>query len=208
MDGARWSLPGGFGTLKSIVVVFTLIVSFCSVSLVHAQTRGKAFANLEYGSTPARVAEVLASYGFQPLANPTARPPDQQFSGQLKGERAGVLTFFTPEGSLEKMVVMFLTPNHQALSFFRTFKSELTTHFGYDPQALEVWKFPYEHGGHIGHEETALRLGKGYVGAMWEVPDAHIVLNISEDLNVVLYYESSRWGLESDRRKQVANRVF
>ena len=91
---------------------------------------------------------------------------------------------------------------------FRTLKTELLQEYGKPIVDVERWDYPYNKGGHVGHEHFALRIGRGVLATAWDRMDAGttdggVSLTTSETMIVRLAYESSRWTAESERRQRI-----
>jgi hypothetical protein len=187
-------------------------VLLLAAAAVHAQDRGTALGGIEFGSHPKEVAATLTELGLKISPRPQDKrfPFDQAFEGQLNGRTVRVTAWFDPQASLEKMSVVFLTSDKDCLDFYRRFKQFLISEYGQTRVDVEHWKDPYNDGFHVGHEETAIRSDKALIAATWDTLDAGsqeggIALTVSNDMTVLLSFESSRWSTESGRRKKVLN---
>jgi hypothetical protein len=175
-----------------------------------AQERGTALGGVRFGTTPAAVATVMSDMGLAPsslLNGRTPFPVDQTFTGTIDGHQVIVIAMYDTHDALEKMMVSFITSDAECLDFYRDFKLALTREFGETHADVEQWKAPYDDGRHVGHEATAIRTGKGFVGATWSREDldgmAGMSLSVDGNLTVTLAYESSKWARELDRRRRV-----
>jgi hypothetical protein len=187
-----------------------------SAASVNAQSRATAFGNVRFGETPARVAEAMAAIGLEPYTKIKADerfPLDQTFQGTLLGEQTVVMTLFDANGAFEKMIVSFLTEEKDCLEFYGQFKDELIEKYGTTTVDVQRYDYPFNDGDHVGHEQTAIRFGKGHLAATWMREDAGdhtggIALSVEDNLTVRLTYESGKWSAESDRRKRLLNAAF
>jgi hypothetical protein len=192
--------------------VWVLVALVLAGAAVHADDRGTALGGIEFGSEPKEVAAALSDLGLKVSERPhdTRFPHDQTFEGQLNGRAVRVTAWFDPQASLEKMSVVFFTTDKDCLEFYRRFKQFLISEYGQTRVDVEHWKDPYNDGYHVGHEATAIRSDKAFIAATWDTPDAGsqdggIALTVSNDLTVLLSFESSRWSSESERRKRIMN---
>ena len=197
--------------MKTRVVALSAVLLLAAAA-VHAQDRGTALGGIEFGSHPKEVAATLTGLGLKIAPRPQDKrfPFDQTFEGQLNGRTVRVTAWFDPQASLEKMSVVFLTGDKDCLEFYRRFKQFLVSEHGQTRVDVEHWKDPYNDGFHVGHEETAIRSDKAFIAATWDTMDAGsqeggIALTVSNDLTILLSFESSRWSGESNRRKKVLN---
>jgi hypothetical protein len=196
-------------------IVIAMILSLSAAS-VNAQSRATAFGNVRFGETPARVAEAMAAIGLEPYTKIKADerfPLDQTFHGTLLGEQTVVMTLFDANGAFEKMIVSFLTEEKDCLEFYGQFKDELIEKYGTTTLDLQRYDYPFSDGEHVGHEQTAIRFGKGHLVATWKREDGGdysggVALSVEDNLTVRLTYESGKWSAESDRRKRLVNAAF
>lgn len=206
-------MEGGLKRQYSIVIAMALCLAAASVE---AQDRAAAFGNVRFGETPPRVAEAMAAIGMVPYTKLKADerfPLDQTFQGTLLGEQAVVMALFDERGAFEKMIVSFLTEEKDCLEFYGLFKDELIAKYGTTTLDVQRYDYPFSDGDHVGHEQTAIRFGKGHVAATWKRDDAGdrtggIALSVEDNLTVRLTYESGRWSAESDRRKKLLSATF
>jgi hypothetical protein len=197
---------------KRVVAASAVLLLVTTAAAAQAQDRGTALGGIEFGSHPKEVAATLIGLGLKISPKPQDKrfPFDQTFEGQLNGRAVRVTAWFDPQASLEKMSVVFLTGDKDCLDFYRRFKQFLISEYGQTRVDLEHWKDPYNDGYHVGHEETAIRSDKAFIAATWDTLDAGsleggVALSVSNDLTVLLSFESSRWSSEADRRKKVLN---
>jgi hypothetical protein len=180
-----------------------------------AQERARAFADVPFDAGPATVLEAMKALQLTPFVASTADQPfplDQQFEGRLKGQDALVTAVYDATGHLEKMLISFLTPDEDCVSFYRTLKKELQQKYGAPVTDLERWEFPYDKGGHVGQEHFAIRVGKGLLAAVWNDPDAGsteggVALSTTDNVIVQLAYESSKWAAEAARRRKILDEL-
>jgi hypothetical protein len=206
-------MEGGLKRQYSIAIAMALCLAAASAE---AQDRATAFGSVRFGETPARVAEAMAAIGLAPYTKIKADerfPLDQTFQGMLLGEQAVVMTLFDGNGAFEKMIVSFLTEEQDCLEFYGQFKDELIEKYGATTLDVHRYDYPFSDGDHVGHEQTAIRFGKGHLAATWKREDAGdhtggIALSVEDNLTVRLTYESGKWSVESDRRKRLLNAAF
>ena len=125
-----------------------------------------AFAGVEWRSTVASVKSVMAERGFT-LEN-VDQDGDLQFTGTAFGDKSTVFALFNARGELVKWSVVLRIPDHRAVHRYRELKAQLTAQSGDPFGEIEEWEYPYDDGGQVGHEETAIRLGKGELKAGWQ----------------------------------------
>ncbi|HJZ73854.1 MAG TPA: hypothetical protein VKE51_19080 [Vicinamibacterales bacterium] len=191
-------------------VVTMMAALLLMASSTFAQERSTALGGVPFGTSPSDVAAAMARLGLTPLAlkaGPTAFPLDQTFTGTIDGRQVLVVTMYDERQALEKMQVSFITSDNECLPFYRDFKNALMEEFGDTHADVEDWKSPYDGGRHVGREVTAIRSGKGFVGATWDRDDidgtAGMSLSVAGNMTVTLAYESARWAQELDRRRKV-----
>lgn len=177
-----------------------------------AQERGTVLGGVPFGTNPAAVSTAMTGLGLTPstlLAGRTAFPLDQTFAGKIDGREVVVVAMYDTREALQKMVVSFITADAECLRFYRDFKVALSREFGDTHAEVEKWTAPYDAGKHAGHEEVAIRTGKGFVGATWNRNDldgtAGMSLSVDANLTVTLTYESSTWPQELERRRKLLN---
>ena len=192
------------------VSVLGILCGLLRADVATAQERGLSFANLRFGADPATVLETMK--GLELVAEdgpPDQRFPfDQHFTGELKGTPAQVAALYDRKGQLEKVMIVFLTPDEDCVQLYRTLRQELRDQYGRPIVDVERWDYPYANGGHVGQEHFAIRIGRGFLASAWDRQDAGmhdggISLMTTQRVIVQLAYESSRWGLESERRKRI-----
>ena len=195
---------------KALFALVVLSGILLHATVARAQERAVSFANLRFGTTPAIVLETMKGLKLTPLVNSPDQlfPLDQRFEGELKGRRVLVSALHAPDGRLEKVLIVFVTPDEDCVPLFRTLKTELLQEYGKPMVDLERWDYPYSNGGHIGQEHFALRVGRGLLAMAWDRVDAGttdggVSLTTSETMVVRLAYESSRWTAESERRNRI-----
>jgi hypothetical protein len=192
--------------------LFSIAIALFVCASASAQDRASVFGNVRFGESPERVAQAMSETGLKPYypAKIDMRfPLDQTFTGMLLGEKALVMALYSDTRGLEKMIVTFLTDDENALPFYKQFKGQLTDRFGATAADVERYDFPYDDGSHVGREQTAIRTGRGHVGATWEWADAGdkaglISLSIEKSLTIYLTYESARWAMEAGRRASLS----
>jgi hypothetical protein len=188
--------------------LFSIAIVLFVCAAASAQDRASAFGNVRFGDSPERVATAMSAAGLAPYlpAKIDMRfPLDQTFTGMLLGEKALVMALYSDSRALEKMIVTFLTDDEKALPFYKQFKNELTDRFGATAVDVERYDFPYDDGSHVGREQTAIRTGRGHLGATWEWQDAGdkpalMSLSVEKSLTIYLTYESAKWATEAGRR--------
>lgn len=199
---------------KSLLMLVLLAGGLFHATVATAQERAESFANLRFGATPAMVLEAMKGLKLVAVdrAPDSQFPLDQRFEGEMKGSPVLVSALYDPNGQLEKVQVAFLTADEDCVALYRTLKKELQEQYGKPIVDLERWDFPYNNGGHVGQEHFAIRIGKGLLATAWERHDAGtmdggVALTTSENVIVRLAYESSKWGVESERRKKILSSV-
>jgi len=192
-----------------IAIVFSVAMS------VSAQERATALGHVHFGESPTKVADAMSAIGLRPYAKAKVDrrfPLDQTFQGTLRGEKVLVWTTYDDRGALEKMRAVFITADRDCLKFYDELKRELTAEYGSTKVDMSHYDYPYDEGDHFGHEQTAIRLGKGHLAAAWDRQDSGVncggvALSVEDDLTVRLTYESARWSAESIRRRRILVRA-
>jgi hypothetical protein len=176
-----------------------------------AQDAGSAqsihFADVPWGSTKALTKQAIVAAGFTFVSEDT--DGDLKFSGPMPiiGEPTVIFAFFAPGDRLVKIQVNVATPDHRALPVYREIRQSLSEKYGPPTRDMEHYSYPYDdHGGAVGHETTAIRLGKGQVVSVWgTVSTGGVVLKVTDKLADQLDYESAQWSDELARRKKAAS---
>lgn len=176
-----------------------------------AQERARAFGGVPFGSGPLVVHEAMKALRLEPSsAAPSADQSilDHRFTGRWMGQHVLVTASYDANARLEKMVVSFLTPDEECVTFYRALKTELRRKYGAPVTDFEEWDYPYDKGAHVGQEHVAIRIGKGMLATVWEEADAGstdggIVITTEENVVVQLAYESSKWKAEAARRGRI-----
>lgn len=103
-----------------------------------------------------------------------------------------------------KVVVLWLTPDEDANDFFRQMRETLITKYGPPDFDHEIYESPYEKGD--GYRDTAIRLGKARIAAIWNWPGrpsaepSGLSLTVTKALAVSSHYEPPEWIAASRRR--------
>jgi hypothetical protein len=196
---------------RFVIALVAAATALVGAGAASAQERARAFAGVPFGSRPATVREAMLAARLAPSIAPRVAGEsvlDQRFEGRWKGQDVLVTASYDAGGGLEKVLVSFLTPDEECVAFYRALKKELRRKYGAPVTDYERWDFPYDTGGHVGHEHDAIRIGKGTLVSVWEDADAGsteggIVITTGENVIVRLAYESSKWSTEAARRKKI-----
>jgi hypothetical protein len=193
-------------------VVAMVAAVLLMASYTFAQERGTVLGGVPFGTSPSEVAAAMTDLGLTAAVlkgGPPAFPLDQTFAGKIDGHQVLVVAMYDTREALEKLLVSFITSDSECLQFYRDFKLALTREFGDTHADVEDWKAPYDGGRHLGREVTAIRSGKGFVGATWGRDDmdgtAGMSLSVAGNMTVTLAYESAKWAQELDRRRKLLN---
>ena len=197
--------------VKGAVTSICFAAMLLAAATASAQPRARVLGDVSFGASPDAVRAAMKALTLEPVAEPAPDDPlllDHRFKGQLKGQPVLVSASFDPAGSLEKMLVSFLTADEDCVAFYRTLKTELQQKYGAPVTEIERWDFPYQKGGHVGQEHVAIRVGKGQLATVWNDADAGsteggVVITTADDVIVQLAYESSRWAAEAARRRKL-----
>ena len=194
--------------LRSLTLTAAVLVLLTSSAV--AQERGTTLGGVPFGASPAEVAAAMEKLALQRAVlkdEATSFPADQTFAGRIDGRQVLVVAMYDGSDALEKMLVTFVTTDAECLPFYRDFKIALTREYGDTHADVEKWKAPFDNGRHAGREVTAIRSGKGFVGATWNRDDldgtAGMSLSVAGNLTVTLAYESSKWPVEVERRRKL-----
>jgi hypothetical protein len=188
-------------TVRKIIVAIGLFAA--STTATSAQQRIR-FANVPWGATKVETTQRIVAAGF--TFDREDKDGDLQFSGPvpLLGERAVLFAFFAPDDKLVKVQLTIIPPDDRVLDVYRTVKQSLTDTFGYPRREVEHYTYPFDEGGAVGHETTAIRNGKGVVATLWGggPPNDGLALIVTDKLTDDLTYESAYWSAELERRKR------
>ena len=183
--------------VKNFIVACALVLVG---STSHAATE-IAFADIAWGSAGEIVKARMLEHGFTFVR--VDQEGDLQFNGTINGEPAGVVALQNGDGRLVKWLVTILPKEERALGYYRGLKQDLAARYGEAAIDREDWIFPYADGGHVGHEEIAIRAGKGVLKAAWATQRAlpAVVIGMTDRLLVTAEYEGPGWNEEIDRRR-------
>ena len=161
-----------------------------------------AFAGVPWRSTVTSVKNEMAERGFK--FEKVDEDGDLQFTGTILGEESIVFALFNTERELVKWSVVLVTPDDRTLARYRELKAQLTDRYGDPFGELEEWKFPYNDGDHVGHEQLAIRRGKAELKAGWQTPTTgfpSVVIEVTDRLTVRASYEGPGWEAEAGNRQ-------
>jgi hypothetical protein len=200
---------------RSAIGTLLMAVVCQGIGYAGTQSRATTFAGVRYGASPEEFARAVTAIGFEATQEPSLDkrfPHDQYFEGTLKGEKVYVITLYSNQRTLEKVIIRFATADKDCLDFYQRFKGELQAKYGDAAGEIADYKWPYDDGSHVGHEQTAIRNGKATISTYWKIADvgeqAAAILKVTDKLTVDLIYESGQWDREADRRIAMANAVF
>ena len=187
--------------------MFKILAAACVFVLVASNSRAGtevAFADVPWGSTAATIKAHMAERGFTFVQ--MDQDGDLQFNGTIDGLRAGVVAIRTKDDKLVKWMVVIVPPDTGAVEYYRRLKVQLTQQYGDARIDREEWAFPYAGGEHVGHEEVAIRVGKGLLKSAWATNRAlpAVVVEVTDRLVVTAAYEGPGWNEEADRRRTEA----
>jgi hypothetical protein len=185
--------------LKTLIAACAL----CLVALTSTATAAAAisFADIPWGSDGATVTSLLAERGFKFVQ--VDQDGDLQFNGTIDGERAGLIALRTKDDKLVKWIITIVPGERRTLDYYRRLKRDLSERYGKAVIDREAWSFPYADGEHVGHEEIAIRAGKGVIHAAWSTERAlpAVVIEVTDRLLVTAAYEGPGWNEELGRRR-------
>lgn len=191
--------------MRQMLVMIAVTVSLTGASLGAQSTY--TFAGIPWGSSRTDVQNTLIEKGY--TFDKEVGESDLMFRGSISNERAAVRAFFDPDGHLVKIGVFLITADEDAEPTYRSTIEQLHGKYGEPDLTLRRFDAPYEEGD--GHEETAIKDGKGHVAACWahgekvtDDPQDALCASITSELTVSISYESVRWDPEADRRKAKA----
>jgi hypothetical protein len=184
-----------------------VISAVCASVLLVCPARSEAadaiaFAGVAWGSAVDSVRKVMIERGF--TLDKVDEAGDLQFTGTVLGEQSIVFALFNTERELVKWSVVLVTPDDRTLARYRELKTQLTERYGDPFGELEEWKFPYDGGDHVGHEEMAIRRGKAELMAGWQTPVTSfpsVVIEVTDGMTVRASYEGPGWKAEADHRQ-------
>jgi hypothetical protein len=210
----------GFATCASVFSV-TLVLSLLAVIIVGVAQPARAqetsdrrtpqpadqssntyvFADVPWLSSRETAKAKIVANGF--VFKTQDSDGDLEFTGTVLGHDAIVFAFFTPRNELVKVLVKLITPDNAARRAYRDMRDALVAKYGPPADDTEIYSSPYHKGD--GHEDLAIRVGKGLISAIWK--DAMMVM-VSEKLTVDVVYEPPYWSDEVARRKRNGTRAF
>jgi hypothetical protein len=196
--------------------IFTA-TALIAATLLHgafAQADGvPTFAGLEWFSPPDAVVEQLTAEGYTTASATLNENNAISFDGTLLSQDALIIAYFNNQNELVKTSVFILTDTGAANEYptaksnYETMKEILTKRYGTPSDSFEFFSDPYEEGD--GYEATAIAVGKGTFSTYWEKNDNGILaLEIDEDVDVGVGYETKEWGEYLDEKEAVGTDDF
>ena len=163
-----------------------------------------AFADIPWGSSAATVKAKMLERGFAFEDMDSAG--DLKFTGLVGGEPATIYALRTSDDRLVKWSIAVRPGDSRTITYYRELKRALGSLYGTPLADIESWTFPYQNGGHVGHEEDAIRVGKGTLRAGWTTGGnlPGVVILVTDRLVVQAQYEGPGWNEEVARRRTQA----
>jgi hypothetical protein len=192
--------------LRRTFLACVLVTCLVSVSTPRAAGEDPRFADIAWGTPGDQVVKLLSARGLK--LEKQDSDGDYQFNGTLFDQRAVVFAMMSPTQGLVQVQIVLGTPDHKAFPTYRDVVDTISKKYG-PPQNIETFTQPYFKGD--GYEEQAVRLGKATIASLWNRKDptsTALVIKVTEELSVGLYYESGNWPAELERRKKKAASIF
>lgn len=167
------------------------------------------FAGIPWGSNSATVIAKMKAAGFvfkpSKKGDPTFGTDDLHFVGVLTHIKAGAFAYFD-KGKLGKIMITMLPADADALRTYQDMRTTLVTKYD-EPKAddtVAVIGLPYVNGD--GHEEQAIRAGKGHFLTTWSrdmggAKTSDLTVRIPTNLAVLIEYEGPEFAAASKQRQ-------
>lgn len=178
-----------------LVVLFTFLTGATQEEI--------RFAGVPWNASAKVIKTAMADIGLEFVEKD--KDGDLVFEGTISGEPARLFAILTKGEKLVKWQIIIGPPDHRTLPYYRQLKSEMIEQYGSPKIDIEEWKYPYNDGDHVGHEETAIKNGKGTLAASWSRGESMypgVVVQITDRLTVNVDYEGVGWSEELARRKK------
>lgn len=163
-----------------------------------------SLAGVSWGIAPDSVTSLIEPRGYN--FNRVDEDGDMWFDGMLFQTPTRLFAFIGTE-KLVKFRMVILTEDEDALSMYQTARAELAKRFGPPKETIERYQAPYKKGE---GELEAIRAGKATVATHWLPPASsrmsHVSVTVTDELVVVVDYESPAWERESLRRRKGESR--
>jgi len=180
----------------ALALFLTAVFALTAPALALGQQAPAAtFADILWGSIRAQMRGVLTARGSAVNAR-TDAVGDLTCTGRMLDQRAVGLALFTPAGRLVKVSVNFITERNDAVPTYDRLVDVLTAKYGAPTTCVRNFKPPYEEGDW--YEQTAIQVGKLYLGTAWL--DRHFGLRVTERLTGNVWFEPATWDAEVGRR--------
>lgn len=118
------------------------------------------------------------------------------------GHKSNILLAFSKNGLYMGHVQIPVENRRKVVSVYDDIKAAITEKWGKPVDDIESYPSPYEKG--CGIEYVPIALGKAFVYAKWKfINSSEILINISEDLSIKIYYADGAEFSESLQAKKV-----
>ena len=199
--------------MKKAMLVFTLF--FLIATNCFAENISKTpikFMDIEWGSDIKTVTDVLNSRGFSPRKGEDESLGElllKGFSGKMGPDTVVIVPGFA-SGRLIKIIIGILSNEKTYRDTYSEKSNALIEKYGKPEESFEFLTDPFDDSDLETHYEiVALKNGKGYISKFFKDASGDIVsIEINDELNVVISYESHKFSSFVDKVKKQRNSVF
>ncbi|HSP34909.1 MAG TPA: hypothetical protein VLU46_11385 [Thermoanaerobaculia bacterium] len=154
------------------------------------------FSDIPWNTPGQTVVKKLAEAGFKVAKKPD-RAGDYAFSGMLLGHPAsGIATI--GDGKLVRVIVTIVPTEETVRDTYLQVRDAIQKKYGKPAKSVQRFLEPFHDGD--GYEDEAIRAGKAVFATGWSEEDEALVVNITQNLQVAVTYESPGWAAEAAKR--------
>jgi hypothetical protein len=187
----------GVAPLRIVLSRLLFSLMMMGVAVETASGQDILFADIPWNSNVSLVKDALVSKGYTFVKKDV--DGDLIFEKQAFGYKSRFMALLSPENGLVKWSISIPTPDPKAFDAYDVVVAQMQRKYGKPDFSLENYESPYEKGD--GYEEQAVKLGKATIATVWKnTGEDGVGVQISENLAVIIFYESRFWIKEADRR--------
>lgn len=159
-----------------------------------------SLAGIPWGIAPDSVTALIGPLGYN--YNKADEDGDLWYDGILYRAPTRVFAFIAQQ-KLIKFRVIIHTPDEKAITTYQNARAELVRMYGQPRETVEEYEAPYAKGDN--KREKAFKDKKATMRTYW-LPKgsrtSHVAIEVTNNLTVLVDYESAAWDKESVRRRQ------
>lgn len=159
-----------------------------------------SLAGIPWGITADSATALISPRGYN--YNKTDEDGDLWYDGMVYRTPTRVYGFMAA-GGLVRLRMVLITPDEGAITTYATARAELLKQFGAPKETIEEYDAPYSKGDE--KQIEAFRAEKATMRTYWlptNGPISLVSIQVSDDLTVLVDYESAAWNQEMVRRRQ------